>query len=128
MPLEILLVLVGGGIGGITLLLHLTGKSRQRVLTPGSARSEWARHAPDDTVTDVTLTHDGHVALIRTPAGVGLLWAFGADTVARPLQDFDWLDHPRGVRIQFHDFGAPGVVIRLDDLERKHWRHLLETA
>jgi len=128
MPLEILLVLVVGGIAGITLLLHLTGKSRVRMLTPENARSEWLRHAPDDDIIDVTVAHDRRSALVRTHTGNGLLWSFGADTVARHLLDFDWLDHPDGFEIQFHDFSTPKVIIRLDDFERPHWRHLMDPA
>ncbi len=77
MPLEILLVLVVGGIVGIALMLHLTGRSRLRVLTRDVAQDEWIRHFPDDDVVDVTVSHDGHSALIRTRAGAGLLWSFG---------------------------------------------------
>lgn len=128
MPLEILLVLVVGGIAGITALLHLTGKSRLRVLSADTARAEWLRHFPDDTIIDVTLAHDGHAALLRTETGPGLLWSFGADTVARHLRDFDWIDHPEGIEVQFHDFATPGVTVRLDENERRHWRHLLEPA
>jgi len=128
MPLEILLVLVVGGIAGITGMLHLTGRSRIRELTPDVARAEWTRHDPDDVIIDVTISHDRRSALIRTETGNGLLWSFGADTVARHLLDFDWLDHPEGFEIQFHDFGTPRVIIRLDDLERAHWEHLMEPA
>ncbi|WP_282169817.1 hypothetical protein [Ruegeria atlantica] len=128
MPLEILLVLVVGGIAGITLLLHLSGRSRLRVLSPELAWSEWLRHAPDDTIIDVTVAHDGHAALIRTETGNGLLWSFGADTVARHLLDFDLLDHPQGFEVQFHDFGTPKAIIHLDERERRHWQHLMEPA
>ncbi|WP_170332417.1 hypothetical protein [Ruegeria arenilitoris] len=128
MPLEILLVLVVGGIAGITLLLHVTGRSRLRVLTKASAQKDWLRHFPDDDVIDVTISHDCHSALIRTNVGAGLLWSFGADTVARHLMDFDWLEHPKGLEVQFHEFGVPRVVIHLDESERRHWRHLMEPA
>lgn len=128
MPLEILLVLVVGGIAGITVMLHMTGKSRLRKLTPEIARSEWLRHAPDDEVIDVTVAHDGHAALIRTEKGNGVLWSFGADTVARHLLDFDVMDHPQGVEVRFHDFGTPKAVIHLDETERRHWQHLMEPA
>lgn len=128
MPLEILLVLVVGGIAGITLLLHLTGRSRQVVLTPETAQAQWLRHFPDDTVIDVTVAHNGSAALVRTETGAGLLWSFGADTVARHLLDFDRLDHPEGFEVQFHDFGTPRVILHLDDTERRHWRHLMEPA
>ncbi|WP_170762214.1 hypothetical protein [Ruegeria lacuscaerulensis] len=128
MPLEILLVLVVGGIVGITVLLHLTGKSRIRALTPESVRSEWLRHAPDDDIIDITIAHDRRSALIRTETGNGLLWSFGADTVARHLLDFDWLEHPEGFEVQFHDFSTPKVIIRLDEFERPHWQHLMDPA
>ena len=126
MPLEILLVLVVGGITGITVLLHLSGKSRLRALTPESAQSEWLRHAPDDAIIDVTVAHDQRSALIRTETGNGLLWSFGADTVARRLLDFDWIEHPEGFEFQFHDFATPKVIIHLDEFERPHWQHLMD--
>ncbi|MGV6803510.1 MAG: hypothetical protein ACWA49_04825 [Ruegeria sp.] len=128
MPLELLLVLVIGGISGITLLLHLTGKSRLRLLSAETARAEWLRHFPEDDILDITLAHDNHAALVRTDLGAGLLWAFGADTVARYLHDFDWIDQPDGIEIQFRDFATPGVTVRLEETERRHWRHLLEPA
>lgn len=128
MPLEILLVLVVGGIAGIALLLHVTGKSRLRLLTPESARAEWLRHAPGDEVIDVTVAHDGHAALIRATSGKGLLWSFGADTVARQLLDFDWMDHPKGIEVQFHDFSTPKVILCLDDTERQHWRLMIDPS
>ncbi|WP_171238497.1 hypothetical protein [Ruegeria sp. HKCCA5763] len=126
MPSEILLVLVVGGIAGITLLLHLTGHSEPFVLTPETARAQWLRHAPDDTIIDVTISNDRHAALVRTETGAGLLWSFGADTVARHLLDFDWIERPEGFEIQFHDFDTPGTLIHLDEIERAHWRHLME--
>ncbi|WP_170784940.1 hypothetical protein [Ruegeria lacuscaerulensis] len=128
MPLGILLVLVIGGIAGITLMMHLAGKSRVTQLTPDVAKAAWLRHVPGDKVVDVTITNDGHTALIRTPAGNGLVWSFGADTVARHLQDFDWMDHPKGFEVRFHDFGTPRVLIHLDDTERQHWHNLMEPA
>ncbi|NVO56575.1 hypothetical protein HW561_12325 [Rhodobacteraceae bacterium B1Z28] len=128
MPLEILLVLVVGGIAGITLLLHLTGRSSLRVLTQEITRRDWQRHFPDDVVVDVTVSHDGHAALVRTETGAGLLWSFGADTVGRHLLDFDWIEHANGFEFQFHDFGSPGVVVHLDEIERRHWQHLMEPS
>ncbi len=128
MPLEILLVLVVGGIAGITLLLHLTGKSRLRLLSQETAREEWVRHFPGDAVVDVTISHDCHAALVRTADGPGLLWSFGADTVARRLLDYDWVEHLKGIQVYFHDFSTPNVLVRLDDMERRHWQHLMEPA
>ncbi|MEM6658113.1 MAG: hypothetical protein AAF625_08495 [Pseudomonadota bacterium] len=126
MPLEILLVLVVGGIAAITLLLHLSGRSKRRVLTQDTARADWHRHFPDDVVIDVTVAQDGHAALVRTKAGAGLLWSFGADTVARHLLDFDWIEHPKGFEFHFHEFSTPKTVIRLDEIQRRHWRQLME--
>ena len=128
MPLEILLVLVVGGIAGVTLLLHLTGRSRLHLLTPQTVPGQWLRHFPDDTVIDATLAHDGHAALVRTQAGAGLLWSFGADTVARYLEDFDWIETSEGIEVQFHDFSTPRATLHLDETERQHWQHLMDPA
>lgn len=126
MPLEILLVLVVGGIAGVTVLLHLTGRSQRYVLSPETASRQWARHFPDDTVLDVTVAHDHHAALVRTEKGPGLLWSFGADTVAQHLLNYDLLDRTNGFEILFHDFGTPKAIIQLDEFERTHWRTLME--
>ncbi|WP_299662875.1 hypothetical protein [uncultured Ruegeria sp.] len=126
MSLEILLVLVVGGIAGITLLLHMTGKSRLHLLTSETAPDQWLRHFPEDVVIDVTVAHDGHAALVRTEAGAGLLWSFGADTVARHLRDFDWLETSDGFEVLFHDFSTPRAIIHLDETERQHWQHLMD--
>lgn len=128
MPLEILLVLVVGGIGAITVMLHLTGRSQRRVLTHETARAEWQRHFPEDEVVDVTVSHDGYAALVRTGSGPGLLWSFGADTVARHLLDFDWIENPKGFEFQFHDFATPKVLIHLDEIERQHWQNLMDPS
>lgn len=121
MPLEVLLTLVIGGIASIVLLLHLLGKSARRVMSAEDARAAWHRHFPDDTVTGLDLAHDGHAALVQTEQGPGLLWAFGADTVARHLRDFDLIDAPKGLRVRFHDYTAPGVTLRLAEDERALW-------
>lgn len=128
MPLEILLVLVVGGIGAITLLLHFSGRSEQRILTLETAQTDWQRHFPDDTVIDATVSLDGHAALVRTDAGPGLIWSFGADTVARHLLDYDWIEHPNGFEFRFHEFATPKVVIHLDDIERQHWQNLMDPS
>lgn len=127
MPLTILLALVVGGIAGIALLLHLSGRSRKRVLTPETAADDWLRHFPQDQVYEATISHDGHAALVLTGAGPGLLWAFGANTVARRLKDFDLIDKGARLRVVFHDFTAPAVSLRLDDFERQHWLNRMQT-
>ncbi|MFC3613079.1 hypothetical protein ACFORG_04840 [Lutimaribacter marinistellae] len=128
MPLELLLLLVIGGIAAIAALLHLSGRSARRHLLVDDIETEWLRHFPDDIVIDHTLSRDGHAALVRTEAGPGLLWAFGADTVAQRLRDYDLTDHKRGYRVDFHDFATPHVILHLDDFERPRWRNLLERS
>ncbi|WP_425043237.1 hypothetical protein [Primorskyibacter sp. S87] len=128
MPLYVLLALVIGGIAAITGLLHLTGKSRRRILMPEDARGEWHRHFPDDNIIDVTVSRDGHAALIRAEEGPGLLWALGADTVARRLIDYDMVEYPDGLRVMFHDFSAPHVALNLSEEERDTWQSLIENG
>ena len=70
MPLDILLLLVIGGLGAIALLLHLSGRSEQRVLDDDSARSEWLRHFPEHEVREVVLSRNRHAAPLRLDAGV----------------------------------------------------------
>ncbi len=125
MPLPALLILVIGGIGAIALLLHLMGKSRLTQLTTEDARSAWHRHFPDDDIQDVTVALSGHAALVRTAQGPGLLWSFGADTVARHLIDFDLIETPDHLQVIFHDFTAPRVNLHLTPSERAHWQTLM---
>lgn len=122
MPLPLLLILVGGGIGGIALLLHLLGKSAPVVLTNDAARIAWLRLFPDDTVTDITVSGDGHAALISTNHGTGLVWSFGLDTVARYLNDARITETKKRLQIQFQDFTAPRALITLTKTERADWR------
>ena len=128
MPLYILLTLVIGGIAGIALLLHLMGKSAPLVMSSEDARAAWHRHFPDDEIKDALITGDGHAALIRTSQGPGLVWSFGADTVARHLRDFDVIEAPDHLRVIFHDFTAPKVTLHLDENERQHWQSLMSTT
>jgi len=125
MPLHILLILVVGGISAITLLLHLLDKSRLTFLTVEDARSAWHRHFPDDDIQDVTVAQNGHAALVHTAQGPGLLWSFGADTVARHLRDFDLIETPDHLRVIFHDFTAPRVSLHLTETERPLWQELM---
>jgi len=125
MPLSVLVSLVVVGISGIALLLHLAGRSKRCVLTREDAEAAWERHFPGDIVEQVTVSRDSHAALVLTHLGPGLLWAFGADTVARRLEDFDLIDTGDGLRVEFHDFTASSVTLVLDDFERPHWRNLM---
>ncbi|MDF1715339.1 MAG: hypothetical protein P1U75_01510 [Antarcticimicrobium sp.] len=126
MPLTVLVSLVAFGIAGIALLLHLAGRSKRCVLTREGAEAAWQRHFPGDIVEQITVARDAHAALVLTHLGPGLLWAFGADTVARRLEDFDLIDTGDRLRVVFHDFAAPSVTLVLDDFERPHWRNLMQ--
>jgi len=125
MPLDILLILVIGGIAGIALLTWLAGLAKPRTLDDAEARSEWERHYPDDTVQSVWVSHDMRAALVMTEQGAGLLWTMGADTVARHLLDFDLIEEPHGLSIDFHDYTAPRVHLHLDADERFVWQNLI---
>lgn len=125
MSLNVLLILVVGGIAAIALLLHLLGKSRLSVLTREDARTAWHRHFPDDEIRDLTLARDGHSALVQTSQGPGLLWSFGADTVARHLRDYDLLEKPDHLCVVFHDFTAPRATLYLTEEERPAWQKMM---
>jgi hypothetical protein len=127
LPLNILLILVVGGIAAIAALLHILGKSRQTVLSDEDARSAWHRHFPDDEILGLIVARDGHAALVQTGQGPGLLWSFGADTVARHLRDFDLLEEPNHLRVIFHDFTAPSVNLHLSDTERAAWKRKMNS-
>lgn len=121
MPLELLLSLVIGGIGAIAILLHWLGKSAPMLLDRDSARSAWARQYPDDRVGEVVVSTDRRAALIATDHGAGLVWSFGADTVARRLRDFSILPHKSAMRLRFRDYTAPGLTLHLSPAEREAW-------
>lgn len=125
MPLDILLALVVGGISVTALLLHLTGRSRRTRLDEASALRAWLRHAPDDTAKLELLAADGHAALITGQNGPGLVWSFGADTTARHLVGATVREVPSGLRVDFHDFGAPAFTLELTEPERARWRQMM---
>ena len=122
MPLATLLILVVGGIAAIALLLHLLGKSAALELSEESARAAWLRQFPDDTVHAVILAESRHAALIETQAGTGLIWSFGADTVARPLGGARLSETTNALHIRFPDITAPGISLRLSPAERADWQ------
>ncbi|UWQ33602.1 hypothetical protein K3555_03535 [Leisingera sp. M527] len=128
MPLELLLALVAGGIFAIAVLLHLTGRSRQAVLTHENSRAAWFRQFPADSITQVTPASSGQAALVITKAGPGLLWAFGADTVGRHLTITQVRETGTGLRFDFNDFAAPGVSLSLSEYERREWLAQVATA
>jgi hypothetical protein len=118
MPLEILLALVIGGIAGIAAILHLTGHSRSfHIADAETARREWVRHRSEDRVLGVHLGKGA--ALMETSYGIGLLRPFGADTVAHMVKGLE--PTPQGLRVRFHDFAAPDVVLCLSETETADW-------
>ncbi|MDJ0627920.1 MAG: hypothetical protein QNJ44_06640 [Rhodobacter sp.] len=122
MPLPILLGLVVGGIAGLVLLIHLLGYSKPLTLrSESAARRHWARHFPDDAVTDVTICASGSTALVETDHGPGLLWSFGTDTVARRLHSAEARITDTGVTIRLPDFSAPRVDVRMGENEAQYW-------
>lgn len=128
MPLHILLILVIGGIAAIAVLMHVLGKSERLILNTASARAAWLRHFPEDHVNDVVVANDGHAALILAQDGPGLLWSFGADTAARPLQGFTFRDGERTQTVRFRDFAAPRVKLHLSEEERREWQSMMKGA
>lgn len=125
MPLELLLVLVAGGIAAIAAILHLTGRSARTVLTAESAKRAWLRHCPGDTVHHVLPAATGQAALISAHSGAGLVWAFGADTAARHLHGAAISERSGGLHIRFNDFSAPGVSVGLSGAERARWQTVI---
>lgn len=128
MPLDILLILVVVGIASIAVMLHLSGKSKRARLTADSARTAWVRHFPDDRVSAVLAAQDGHAALVTTSVGLGLIWSFGADTVARHLEQVSLEDTAKGLRFRFDDFTAPSVRVTLAPDERQLWRNKVQST
>ncbi|OIQ41132.1 MAG: hypothetical protein BM560_10835 [Roseobacter sp. MedPE-SWde] len=129
MPLELLLILVVGGISAIALLLHLSGRSKPKVMTEPQARAAWLRQFPESPIADLTLARDGHAALIQTAddsAPLGLVWSFGADTVARFLEDAKLSPCRQGLHLRLADFSAPKVQLHLGQAEAALWQELIE--
>jgi len=122
MPLSVLLPLVGVGIIGIAVMLHVLGLSRAAQLPDEvAAKAAWLREFPDATPTRVILSHDHHAALIETDDGPGVVWAMGADTTARALSGARIRRTAKGLRIDLPDFTAPHIHLRLDPDEAAHW-------
>ena len=122
MPLDILLMLVVGGIGSMALAMHLLGLSRIPPLTPDAARAAWLRAYPDSTVQNVKVTASGEAARITCDIGNGVLWRMGADTCARLLTGTETAT-VRGdtVRLVMPDYSAPWVDLRLTGQEQEDW-------
>lgn len=130
MPLDILIALVVGGIAGIAALTHVAGLSRRRAFEAADqARTGWLREFPDDRVTSVTLLSDPHAALVEADLGAGLVWAMGADTVARRLAGARAARRGDRLILRFPDWGAPRLALRVTEAEAHAiLSHLKEAA
>ena len=129
MPLSILVPMVVLGIGGITILLHLLGMSGGRPLQDeAAARAAWAREVADDPVERVILSQTGRAALIHSASGRGIVWAMGADTVARSLDGATMTASGTTLRIAFPEYDARGVKLTLAEGEAQRWAEEWETA
>jgi len=129
MPLELLLVLVVGGIAGITILLHLLGLSRPLTFdTAQDAKVAWHRARPDDIIKAVEISADKRSALVETNHGTGLAWSFGADSAARLIHEAELTETATGLRLSLPEFTAPRIDITLTPQQRSLWQSKLETA
>ncbi|MFS4582043.1 hypothetical protein [Phaeobacter sp. C3_T13_0] len=128
MPLEILVTMVLVGIVFIAILLHCTGRSAAVSMTRETAAKAWSRHDPDTQIRNALPNAIGHAALVDTNKGLGLVWCFGADTIARPLAGCRLADHPKGLLVRFVDFAAPSVLLHLSEEEKTSWRRHINDA
>lgn len=126
MPLQVLLILVIVGIAGVALALHLLGLSGGAPLDEAAAKEGWARHFPDDHIIAADPNDARSAALILTDNGLGLVWRFGADTVARRLTQTDVSAQPSGLMLRFLDFGAPRLNITLNAREQENWARRIQ--
>ena len=130
MPLTVLIPMVVLGIAGITLLLHVMGRSTMASFESEEAAARaWLREYPDTPAARVILSHDRHAALIETARGPGIVWPMGADTTARFLRQARITRTGTGLRVDLPDFAAPHIHLSLDQDEADLWpTHLEETT
>jgi hypothetical protein len=128
MALEILLILVAGGIAAIAVLLQALGYSRADPFTEETARAAWARHQPDIPASAVHLSADGMAALVETARGPAIVWHMGADSTAHWLDGAQAVDTKSGLRIDLHDFAAPSVLVTLEPAAAAEWQAIIGTA
>jgi hypothetical protein len=126
MPLEVLLILVVGGIAGIALLLQVLGYSRAEPFTEDTARAAWERAEPDVPASAVHLSDDRMAALVETGRGPAIVWHMGADTTAHWLKGARVTRSNTGLRILLNDFAAPSVKVKLAPRTATRWLALIE--
>ena len=115
------------GITAIVVMVHLLGFSQRfQIADDTTACTRWLREYSGDQITSVARCQNGEAALIETDNGPGLVWAFGADTVAHRLAGADVVRAKDGLILRLHDFAAPKVRLRLDEIEAAAWQDKLE--
>jgi hypothetical protein len=126
MSLQVLLLLVVGGIAGIAILLHIMGLTEPRRFKDGSdALAAWAREVPEQVPSELHLSSDNRAALILLDNGFGIVWCHGDDTVARHIPVLQPQKTKRGLRFSFPDFGASALDVHLDAPEQARWLQML---
>ncbi len=129
MPLSILVPMVVIGIAGIAVLLHVLGKTGGRPLTSEDmARAAWLREMPDARIARVHLSRTGRAALIESDAGLGIVWAMGADTAVRMLSGSRAEVRGHTLSLRLKDYDAPRIRLALDGNEAEDWAAKVETG
>lgn len=127
MPLSVLGPLVVFGLLAVALTIRLLGVSHPFVFrSEDDVRRALARHMPARVGGAVLIAQDGRCALVETDAGGVLIWAFGADTVARGLAGAAAKPNRRGLRVDLHSFASPGPRLRLTAEERPLWQEKIK--
>lgn len=128
MPLHILGPMVVIGIAAIALILHLMGRtSPRRLADETEARAAWEREYPENAALSVFLSTDQRAALIRATRGVGLVWCFGDDTVARIVTKSKTFRTDAGLAFERREFAARHIDVTLDADDLALWKSQLET-
>ena len=129
MPLHILGPLVVIGIAGIAVILHLLGRtSPRRFADEAEARTSWEREYPQNPALSVHLSSDNRAALIRATRGLGLVWCFGDDTVARVVTRSKTRPTATGLAFERREFAARKIHVTLDADDRAAWQTQLDSA
>lgn len=129
MTLSLLLLLVTGGIAGIVIILHLLGLSKPCIFADESAvRRVWQAEYPDTQLLDVLQSRNLHFALVRSSAGMGIVWPMGADGAARLLLGVEVRRSKNGLFLSLPDYTAPEISLRLSPDEAQDWLRKIEEA
>lgn len=125
MPLEVLAVLVGGGVPLAILLAHLTGGSARQPLDRASLQSQLEAQLPGALLEEILLDDAAQTALFTLQDGRhGVAWPMERHIGLRLLQDWPVQQTPEGLEVDLSDPGWPRRRIAVPDLEtRQRWLH-----